>query len=50
MIYIYKGGLLDRKNGCHFILHQCNWEKNMGAGIAETITERYPGAIHPSRQ
>ncbi|MGF7535688.1 hypothetical protein AAGG74_18705 [Bacillus mexicanus] len=42
MIHIQKGDLLDRNNGCHFILHQANCEKVMGKGIAEKIAKMYP--------
>lgn len=49
MIHIQKGDLLDRNNGCHFILHQANCEKVMGKGIAEKIARIYPKAEQVDR-
>jgi O-acetyl-ADP-ribose deacetylase (regulator of RNase III) len=43
MIYQTKGDLLE--SDCNVIAHQCNCYKNMGAGIALQIKNKYPQAF-----
>lgn len=50
LIIIEKGDLLNRGNGCHFILHQANSESIMGKGIAEKIAFKYPLAAKVDRE
>jgi len=48
MIYELKGDLLE--SDCNVLIHSCNCFHTMGAGIAKTISARYPMALIADKQ